>query len=44
MKRTMWVDNIEEWANLNYEECIGNAEKREKWRSITFNLLRADET
>ena len=33
-----------DWLNLSYKECIRNAENREKWRSITFNLLRADET
>ena len=42
--RTMWMDNIKDWLNLSYKECIRNAENREKWRSITFNLLRADET
>ena len=42
--RTMWIDNIKDWLNLIYKECIRNAENREKWRSITFNLLRADET
>ena len=41
--RTMWMDNIN-WLNLSYKEWIGNAENREKWRSITFNLVRADET
>ena len=42
--RTMWMDNIKDWLNLSYKECIRNAENREKWKSITFNLLRADET
>ena len=40
----MWMDNIKDWLNLSYKECIRNAENREKWRSITFNLLRADKT
>ena len=42
--RTMWMDNIKDWLNLSYKECIRITENREKWRSITFNLLRADET
>ena len=42
--RTMWMDNIKGWLNLSYKECIRNAKNREEWRSITFNLLRADET
>ena len=42
--RTMWMDNIKYWLNLSYKECIKNAQNREKWRSITFNLPRADET
>ena len=42
--RTMWMDNIKDWLNLSNKECIRNAENREKWRSITFILLRADET
>ena len=42
--RTVWMDNIKDWLNLSYKECIRNAENREKWRSITFNLLRADKT
>ena len=42
--RAMWMDNIKDWLNLSYKECIRNAENREQWRSITFNLLRAEET
>ena len=42
--RTMWMDNIKDWINLSYKECTRNAENREKCISITFNLLRADET
>ena len=42
--RTMWMDNIKDWLNLSYKECIRNAENREKWRSIIFNLVRANET
>ena len=42
--RIIWMDNIKDWLNLSYEDCIRNAENREKWRSITFNLLRAEET
>ena len=42
--RTMRMDNIKDWLNLSYKECIRNVENREKWRYITFNLLRADET
>ena len=44
MTRTMWMDNIKDWVNLGYKDCIRNAQNREKWRSITFNLMRADET
>ena len=40
----MQMDNIKDWLNLSYEECIRDAENREKSRSITFNLLRADVT
>ena len=40
--RTMWMDNIKDWLNICYKECIRNAENREKWGYITFNLLRAD--
>ena len=42
--RTMWTDYIKGWLNLSYKECIRTTENREKRRSITFNLLRADET
>ena len=42
--RTMGMDSMKDWLCLSYKECIRNAEKREKWRSITFNLLRADES
>ena len=42
--RTIWMDNVKDWLNLSYKECIRDADNREKWRSITFNLLRADET
>ena len=26
--QTMWMDNIKDWLNLSYKECIGNAENR----------------
>ena len=42
--RTTWMDNIKDWLKLSYKECIRNSENRDKWRSITFNLLTADET
>ena len=41
---SMWMDNIKDWLNISYNECKRNAESREKWRSITFNLLRVDKT
>ena len=40
----LWMDNIKNWLNLSYKECIRNAENREKWRTLTFNPLRAEET
>ena len=42
--RTIWMDSIKDLLNLSYKECVRNAENRKKWRSITFNLLRADKT
>ena len=45
-KRKGKTKNNVDWQyqGLSYKECIRNAENREKWRSTTFNLLRADET
>ena len=28
--RTMWMDNIKDWLNISYKECIRNAKNREK--------------
>ena len=42
--RTTWFDNIKEWTKLSYGECVRIAEKRQDWRSLIFNLLRAEET
>ena len=42
--RTMWMDNIKDWLNLSYKECIRKAENREKVEIHTFNLLRTDKT
>ena len=42
--RTLWMDNIKEWINLSYVECVRKADTREGWRSIIVNLLGADDT
>ena len=38
------ANNIKEWTDKNYGECVRAAENRQEWRSITANLLGADGT
>ena len=42
--RTMWTDNIKEWTNLSYNDCIRAAQDRERWRSMTADRLATDGT
>ena len=42
--RTMWTDNIKEWTKISYNDCIRVAQDRERWRSMTADLLTADGT
>ena len=42
--RTMWTDNIKEWTNISYNDCIRVAQDRERWRSMTADLLTTDGT
>ena len=42
--RTMWMDNIKEWTELGYAECVRKAYNRKQWRSMIVQLLGADDT
>ena len=42
--RTMWTDNIKEWTKISYNDCIRVAQDRERWRSMTVDLLTTDGT
>ena len=42
--RTMWTENIKEWRNISYNDCIRVAQDRERWRSMTADLLTTDGT
>ena len=42
-RRTMWTDNIKEWTKISYD-CIRVAQDRERWRSMTADLLITDGT
>ena len=42
--RAMWTDNIKEWTKISYNDCIGVAQDRERWRSMTANLLTTNGT
>ena len=42
--RTMWTDNIKEWTKMSYNECIRVVQDRERWRSMTADLLTTDGT
>ena len=42
--RVQWMDNIIDWMNLNYCDCVRLANNREEWKSMTVNLLGADDT
>ena len=37
------MDNIKEWTHLSYVDCVRKADDRESWRSMTVNLLGADD-
>ena len=41
--RTMWTDSIKEWTKI-YNDCIRVAQHRERWRSMTADLLPTDGT
>ena len=40
----MWMDNIKEWTELGYAECVRKAYNRKQWRSMIVQLLGADDT
>ena len=42
--RTMWTDNIKEWTKISYNDCIRVTQDRERWRSMTADLLITDGT
>ena len=42
--RTVWTDNIKEWTKISYNDCIRVAQDRERWRSMTADLLTTDGT
>ena len=42
--RTMWTDNIKEWTKISYNDCIRVAQDRERWRSMSVDLLTTDGT
>ena len=42
--RTMWTDNIKEWTKISYNDCIRVAQDRERWRSMTADLLTINGT
>ena len=42
--RTNWTDNIKDWTQMRYHECIRLAQDGKKWKFMTANLLRADGT
>ena len=41
--RTMWTDNIKEWTKI-YNDCVRVAQDRERWRSMTADMLTMDGT
>ena len=43
-QRTMWTDNIKEWTKISYNDCIRVTQDRERWRSMTADLLTTDDT
>ena len=42
--QTNWTDNIKDWTQTRYYECIRLAQDKQKWGLMTANLLRADGT
>ena len=42
--RTMWTDDIKERTKISYNDCIRVAQDRERWRSMTADLLTTDGT
>ena len=41
--RVQWIDNIKDWTNLNYCDCVRLANNKEEWKPMTFHLLGADD-
>ena len=42
--RTMWTDDIKEWTKISYYDCIRVAQDRERWKSMTADMLTTDGT
>ena len=42
--RQMWTDNITEWTKISYNDYIRVAQDRERWKSMTADLLTTDGT
>ena len=42
--RRMWTDNIKKGAKISYNDCIRVAQDRERWKSMTADLLTTDGT
>ena len=40
----VWTDGIRERTGVSYNDCIGVARGRERWRSMTADLLTTDGT
>ena len=43
-KRRTQLANIKEWTKISYNDCIRVAQDRERWRSMTADLLTTDGT
>ena len=42
--RKRWFDNIREWTGKSFVECKRLAQKRDDWRKMIVDLLKADGT
>ena len=42
--RKDWMDNIEDWTYLSYEECSRKAQHRTWWRLMVVDLLAGEDT
>ena len=42
--RITWIDNLKKWTGKSYGQVIRIAEDREKFRCMTFNVLKALDT